>query len=851
MPHPQTPYWSRESRELLLELGSSTGGLSASEAAGRLRTAGANAVEPAGHRGPLGLLLRQVANPLVLILIFGACVSLLVQEWVDAAIILTIVLGSVLLGFVQEYRASAAVSELRQRLALTVRARRDGLECTVPAGTVVAGDVVLLSAGNLVPGDGLVLEARDLLVTEASLTGESFPVEKRPGTVPADTTLAARTNCVHLGTSVRSGTATVLIAHTGRDTALGAIADRLAAPDPESDFARGLRQFGYLLVRVMLVIVVFVLVVNQWLGRPPLESLLFAMALAVGMSPELLPAIVTVTLARGAREMARRGVLVPRLEAIENLGAMDILCTDKTGTLTTGLMAVHAALGPDGQPAPSVLKLAFLNAAFETGIENPLDAALLVAGGTAGLTTSGYSKVDEIPYDFIRKRLTIVVALNGEEGNHLIVSKGAVASILGICASVAAPGGDRPLDPYTRGRLETLFRQKSEAGLRVLAVAVKRVPALERYGHDEETGMTFAGFLLFEDPPKDGAAKAIRDLAALGVRVKIITGDNRHVAAHVATVVGLDPAALVTGGEIAAMKDEALWQRAEATTLFVEVDPQQKERIVRALKARGHAVGYLGDGINDAPALHAADVGISVDKAVDVARESADVVLLEPDLDALRRGVEDGRRTFANTLKYIGITTSANFGNMVSMALATPLLPFLPLAAKQILLNNILSDIPSVFISTDNVDPERLQAVPRWRVQDVRRFMLVFGLVSTVFDLLTFAVLLLVFAADEPVFRTTWFIVSLLTELMVVLVLRTEGSMFRSQPGHWLLWTTVAISLLALLVPWMGPVAALFGFVPLPPALLATGVAIVAAYVLVTELVKRRFYRQRPARPVM
>ena len=837
-------YWSRPAAELLRTVDSSVDGLSADEAADRLRRFAGNGIRDTARLSAARLFLRQVQSPLVLILVFGAAVSLFVREWVDAAIVLVIVFSSVLLGFLQEYRASAAVAGLRQRLALTAQVRRGGNICTVPAATIVPGDVVLLSAGNLVPGDGVVLTARDFLVTEASLTGESFPVEKRPGVIAADASLAARSNSVFLGTSVRSGTAEVLIVRTGRDTQFGAIAGRLATNAPETDFAQGVRQFGYLLVRVMLGMVVFVLVVNQWLGRPALESLLFAMALAVGMSPELLPAIVSVTLSRGARRMAGEGVIVARLEAIENLGSMDILCTDKTGTLTAGIVALNAAVDPAGEPAPAVLQLAYLNAVMQTGIENPLDAAIVAAGDSAGLAATGCSKVDEIPYDFIRKRLTIVVAAAGDPAAHLLIIKGAFTKVLETCSTVTQGGAEVALDATNRAALEAFFRCRSEEGYRVLALAAQRVPARERYVHEDETGLNLAGFLLFYDPPKATAAKAIGELAALGIRTKVITGDNRYVSAHLGESIGFDPRAMLTGAEIATMKDEALWHCAGSTDLFVEVDPQQKERIVRALQHMGHSVGYLGDGINDAPALYAADVGISVDQAVDVARASADVVLLKPDLDVLRQGVEDGRRTFANTLKYISITTSANFGNMVSMALATPLLPFLPLAAKQILLNNFLSDVPALFISTDNVDADRLVRPQRWRVAEVQRFMIVFGLLSTIFDLATFALLRTVFSAGQATFQTAWFVVSLLTELAVVLVLRTQGPALRSRPGRLLCWFTAAVSLFALAIPWLGAPAAVFGFVPLSLPIAGTIVCIVAAYMLSTELAKAWFFRR-------
>ncbi len=840
------PYWSRDVGGLSAALGSGPGGLSSEKAGEQLRQVGPNSVEEASpHKSALRLLLQQFQSPLVLILVFGAVISLVLGERVDASIILAIVLGSSLLGFYQEYRASAAVEELKHRLELTCRVIRDGKEQTVPVSAIVPGDVIMLSAGNLIPADGLLIEATDFLVNEASLTGESFPVEKQPGIVPPETPIAGRTNAVYLGASVQSGKAKMLAVETGRRTAFGAIAARLKARPPETDFERGIRQFGYMLVRVMFVIVLFVLAVNLLLGRPAIDSLLFAVALAVGLSPELLPAIISVTLSSGARQMAKEGVIVRRLNAIENFGSMDIFCTDKTGTLTEGVIVLQDATDSDGRTSTQIRQLAFLNAAFETGIENPLDKALVTAGQSAGLTTHGYRKVDEIPYDFQRKRLTIVVADDSDPSQHLIVTKGAFDNVLAICSAVDRDGVDAPLTADLHARIEAFYQAKGEAGFRVLALSTRKVAAKDHYALDDEKEMAFAGFLVFFDPPKKDVKRTISDLANLGIRITVISGDNRHVTAHLAEAVGLDPKSIIAGDELANLKDEALWQRAPRTDLFVEVDPQQKERIVRALQRTGHAVGYLGDGINDAPALHAADVGISVDDAVDVARESADIILLKPDLDVLRQGVEDGRRTFANTLKYINITTSASFGNMVSMALSTPLLPFLPMTAKQILLENFLSDLPSMTISTDNVDPESIKTPQRWSIKDVKRFMIVFGLVSSVFDLVTFAVLLLVFHAGAAVFQTTWFVISLLTELAVVLVLRTRGPAFRSKPSRMLLWTTIVLSVVAVALPYLGPLSSAFGFVPLSGLQMLSVFIITAGYIAATEGSKAWFYKPR------
>jgi Mg2+-importing ATPase len=843
------PYWSRDVHDVSTSLASGPNGLTAAGAAERLAVVGPNSVEDAQRLGPLRLLWRQVESPLVLILIFAAAVSLSLSEWVDAGIILAIVLGSSLLGFYQEYRASAAVEELKKRLALSCRVVRDGVECSVHADMVVPGDVLVLSAGNLIPADGRILEAKDFLVGEASMTGESFPVEKQAGVVPADAPLAQRTNVVFLGASVRSGTAKVVVVETGRRTAFGAIAARLRARQPETNFAHGLRQFGYLLIRVMVVIVLFVLTVNLLLHRPLVESLLFAVALAVGLSPELLPAIVSVTLSAGARAMGRQGVIVRRLDAIENLGSMTVLCTDKTGTLTEGTIVLADATDPKGRTSAVVKQFAFLNAAFETGIDNPIDAAIVMAGKQAGLVTTGHVKIDEIPYDFLRKRLTIVMAEGGDTHGHLVVTKGAFSNVISICTQVERDGSVIALTDVVKAELSAYYEAKGKAGFRVLALATRAVAARGTYRRDDEAEMVFAGFLLFLDPPKADAARVLGDLAKLHVEVKVVTGDNRFVTGHLAQTVGLDPTSMLTGDALAKLDDEALWHAAHKTSLFAEIDPQQKERIVRALQRTGHSVGYLGDGINDAPALQAADVGISVDQAVDVARESADIILLKRDLDVLRTGVEDGRRTFANTLKYISITTSANFGNMVSMALAAPLLPFLPLVAKQILLNNFLSDVPSMAISTDRVDAARVTHPQRWDITQVRRYMIVFGLVSSAFDLLTFAALLLVFRAGEATFQTTWFVVSLLTELGVVLVLRTRGPAWRSRPSSLLLWTTLAATVFALAVPFFGPASRLFGFVSLSTVEMGTAVGIVVAYLAATEATKRWFFRARGPAP--
>lgn len=814
------------------------GGLTGDEAAERLSRLGPNRIEDSTRSAPLRLLLRQVESPLVLILVFAAVVALGVGETADALIILSIVTLSTALGFSQEWRAGKALDELRGRLALKVSVLRDGAPVEVDATAIVPGDVIRLSAGNLVPADGRVLVARDFLVTESALTGESFPVEKTADPSAPGAPLARQTGMVFQSTSVRSGTADVLVLRTGRATVFGAIADRLRAAEDETDFERGIRRFGIMLTRVMMVIVTLVLAANLALHRPLVDSLLFSVALAVGLTPELLPAIISVTMSAGARRMAAAGVIVRRIAAIENLGSVDILCTDKTGTLTQGVIALSAALGPEGRDSARVRQLALVNASLETGIANPLDQAIVAAGGEL----PPWPKVDEVPYDFQRKRLTIVCDLPGEEA-HLMVTKGAVDTVLAACTHVAWEDGTEALTDAIRARLDSFCQDRGREGFRMLGVASRKAAPKPRYGRDDETGLTFEGFLAFFDPLKDGIVETLADLRAMGIAVKIITGDSRHVAGHVAQAVGLTGTVL-TGETLLGARDEALWHLAETADIFAEIDPQQKERIVRALQARGHSVAYMGDGINDAPALRAADVGISVDGAVDVARDSADIVLLQRDLAVLRQGIADGRRTFANTLKYIAITTSANFGNMISMAAATVWLPFLPLTAAQILLNNFLSDFPSVAISTDRVDPEVVATAPRWDIRGIQRFMVVFGLVSTVFDLVTFAILIWVYRAGEAEFQTTWFVISLMTELVVVLVLRTRRRAWASRPGH-VLWASTAVMLVAAAgLPFTGALAQGVGLIPLPAGLMGIALVVVLAYAAATETAKAWFYRR-------
>ena len=833
-------YWSTAPDKLLSELHSSPNGLSQADAERRLLQYGPNSIQAGSQTTALGLLLNQFKSPLVLILVGAAIISAIAGEWPDAVIVLLVVLGSTTLGFVQEYRASDAIEKLRSRVMIKSSVVRDGSTSEVLSQQVMPGDVVLLSAGSLIPADGVVLEANDLFVSQAVLTGEVFPVEKNPGKVEARASLMERVNCVFMGTSVRSGTARVLIVQTAETTVFGQIAERLKLRPPETEFERGVQQFGYLLTRVMLVMVIVVLAINVIRNKPPLDSLLFALALAVGLTPELLPAIISITLAHGAQRMAKRGVIVRRLNAIQNFGSMDVLCTDKTGTLTEGVVILKDALDAQGQTSAAVLRDAYLNAHYQMGLNNPLDEAINAYGQQAAVDIRAEQKVAEIPYDFVRKRLSVIVA--DQQGVRTLITKGAFANILQTCSTVQSADAGFPLDNARRLELNERYRDWSNQGFRVLGVATKPIDArTASYSREDENGLQFVGFLLFFDPPKADVAQTIIDLARLGVQLKIITGDNQLVARHVAEAVKFPIDSLLTGNDLNGMGDEALWHAAERTSIFAEVDPNQKERIILALQKTGHVVGYMGDGINDAPALHAADVGISVNTAVDVAKDASDLVLLEQDLDILRDGIEEGRRTFANTHKYILTTISANFGNMFSMAVASLFLPFLPLLASQILLNNFLSDIPGTTIAGDNVDPEWVAKPRRWDNKFIGRYMVVFGLVSSVFDFLTFGILLFVFSASAEEFRTGWFIESLLTELVIAIVVRTRRVFFRSRPGTLLLASTIVVIGITVVLPYL-PFNSIFGFIPLPAPLMLMLIGLTVLYVVVAELAKKYFY---------
>ena len=832
----QHSFWSVPISVLLQQLQTSAKGLTEDEAEKRRAKYGSNLLRPKKRSDTLTLLLNQFKSPLILILIFAGGLSFLLGDPTNASIILAIILVSSILGFWQERGAAKAVEKLLAIVQTKATVLRDGNPKEISVEKIVPGDIVILNAGDLVPGDSIILESKDLFVNEASLTGETFPAEKAAGILPQSTSLSQRINSLFMGTNVVSGSAQAIVVGTGLRTEFGKVSERLRLRAPETEFEHGVRHFGYLLMEVTSVLVVVTLAINVYFARPVLEALLFSLALAVGLTPQLLPAIISINLARGAKNMAKQKVIVKRLASIENFGSMNVLCSDKTGTLTEGIIKMQSVLDFNGNPSENALLYAYLNAAFQTGFTNPIDEAICANH----LDVSGYQKLDEVPYDFVRKRLSILVS---KDNSNLMVTKGALQNVLAVCTQVVTSQETTVQINVVEKQIQQRFEEFSSQGFRVLGIAYRDVGLDAVITKDSEAGMTFLGFLVLFDPAKAEIAETISELKHLGISLKIVTGDNRLVASNVSQQVGFPNPRILAGQELRALSDEALLRRVNEVDVFAEVEPNQKERIILALKKAGNVVGYLGDGINDASALHASDVGLSVESAVDVAKESADIVLLEKDLCVLANGVKEGRKTFANTLKYVFMATSANFGNMFSMAGASLFLSFLPLLPRQILLTNLMTDFPETTIGTDNVDSEMVEQPRRWNVTFIRNFMIVFGILSSAFDYIAFGVLIFVLQSPMDIFRTGWFIESVLSASLIVLVVRSRRPFFKSLPGKYLLLTTIVIVGATLVFPFT-PLGSLFGFAQPPVSILLLMSIIVVFYIVLGEVLKGIFYKR-------
>jgi Mg2+-importing ATPase len=830
-------FWSLPSADLLAQLQTTPLGITSDKARQRLTRYGSNLLTPRKRSGSLALFLAQFKSPITLILLFAAGLSFFLNENVNVFIILAIVFISGILGFWQERGAANAIEKLLAIVQIEATVLRDGSPIEIPVDEIVPGDVIILNGGDIIPGDCLILESKDLFVDEATLTGETYPVEKSAGELAKETQLGQRNNTLFMGTHVVSGSTKAVVVCTGTETEFGKVSERLRLRPPETEFERGVRRFGYFLMEITLILVISIFAINTYMSRPVLEALLFSLALAVGLTPQLLPAIIIVNLAHGAKRMAQQKVIVKRLASIENFGSMNVLCSDKTGTLTEGVVRVNSALDVEGKESEKVLFYAYLNAFFETGFTNPIDSAIR---NYRQFDMSGYQKMDEVPYDFIRKRLSILVS---KDNKNIMVTKGALTNVLSVCSSAQTSDGNIVNIAAIKEQIQQAFEKQSNMGLRILGVAYQDVGSDLLITKDHEAAMTFLGFLVLFDPPKAGIVDTINKLNHLGVSLKIITGDNKLVAANVSHQIGFSNPEILTDSDLSSMSDEALRKRVNDISIFAEVEPNQKERIILALKKSGNVVGYIGDGINDASALHASDVGISVDSAVDVAKDAADIVLQEKDLGVLLQGVREGRMTFANTLKYVFMATSANFGNMFSMAGVSLFLPFLPMLPGQILLTNLMTDIPEMTIATDSVDGEMVDHPRRWDIRFIRNFMLVFGIMSSVFDIFMFSALFFILHATTDQFRTGWFMESVISASLIVLVIRTKKPFFKSIPGKYLSAATLLIVASAFLFPFM-PIGKVFGFSQLPISFLLLMGVIVAFYIVAAEIVKSVFYRR-------
>ena len=828
-------FWNFTTEAAFEAVESNLQGLSTESAVDRLKRDGPNSLKGSPKTSAVTLFLLQFKSPITLLLIAAAMLSLALKDNTDAIIILIIVLVSGLLGWWQEKGAANALDQLMKMVQINCRVLRDGKEKVIHVEEVVTGDVVLLTAGDLIPGDSLLLESKELFVDEAVFTGETYPVEKNVGVLPSDTPLAKRINTVLMGTHVISGKAKVLVIKTARQTEFGKISDSLRLKSPETDFERGVRRFGYMLMEITLLLMLIIFATNVFLHKPVLDSFLFSLALAVGLTPQLLPAIITVNLASGARNMAAQQVIVKRLSSIENFGSMNILCSDKTGTITEGKVKLNGAFAVSGEPSDKVLEYAWLNASLQQGFRNPIDASIV---GSRPNAKNSFAIQSEVPYDFIRKRLTVQIR---NESDNIVITKGALKQIIEVCTLAETESGEPVAIEEKRSEIMARYTKLSAEGFRTLGVAYKAGQSEQNFTREDEKEMIFLGFITFFDPPKPHVQETIKDLKRLGVKLKIITGDNALVADSLGRQIGIEKPVILTGPGMRRMNDPALLRKSVHTDIFAEVEPNQKERIIIALKKAGNVVGFLGDGINDASALHDADVGISVDSAVDVAKEAADIVLLNKDLKVLVQGIIEGRKTFANTMKYIFMATSANFGNMFSMAGASLFLPFLPLLPKQILLTNLLTDFPEMTIASDRVDAINIEQPHRWNIHFIQRYMITFGALSSVFDFVTFGVLLFILHAQEDLFQTGWFVESVISASLIVLVIRTRLPFFKSLPGRYLTIATLIVVIAVLAVP-VSPFASLFGFTKLPLTFYFWIFLIVGLYIISAEMTKRWFY---------
>lgn len=833
-------FWSYDVDEVLKTIETSKNGLSTEQANQRIEKLGQNLFEEKKSASKLMVFINQFKNPITMILIFAAILSIFLKDYSDGIIILIIIMISALLSYNHESKANDAVKKLLSTVSVTSAVLRDGKFQELDNSKLTIGDIISVKTGDMIPADCLLIEENSLSMDESSLTGETFPVEKNVGKLEEKTALSQRKNSLWMGTHVISGSGKAVIVNLAKDSEFGKITESLDETETDTDFERGIKDFGNLILQVTTILIGLIFLFNIILNKPFLESFMFALALSVGLTPQMLPAIISVNLSQGAKRMSAQGVIVKKLNSIENFGSMTVMCSDKTGTITKGQVKLESAMDNTGKKSETLVKLAAINSYFQEGYTNPIDQAILDENKN---DFSKYEKLFEIPYSFENKLLSVIVNTNNDlSDENIMITKGALTSVINVCSTYQDESGNSGNIEEIKSEIMDLFEKYSSQGYRILGLAYKNIDQETDVSKQKAENLIFRGLLLFIDPLKDDIKDVIEKMNSLGVSLKMITGDNHLIAKNIGSKVGLNPDKILLGEDLNSYSLSQLNKKIMDIDIFAEISPNQKEKIILAYKQAGEIVGYMGDGINDAPAIKQADVGISVDTAADTAKDAASIVLLENSLKVLVSGIKEGRRTFINTLKYIFVATSANFGNMFSMAGASLFLKFLPLLPKQILLTNLFTDFPSLQIASDSVDEDWLQSPVTWDMKFIKRFMIIFGITSSVFDYLTFVVLLLLFKANEQFFQTGWMLESVISAMVVMLIVRTKRPVIKSKPSNKLLLAIflVAIALIAIIY---SPINTYLGLIALPAQALLSMLAISLIYALTAEIFKKQFYK--------
>ena len=832
-------FWTYESKDMLKKLNTDENGLSSREAEERTDKYGQNILEERKSSSNIEMFINQFKNPIIIILIFAAFLSIFLKDYTDGIIILIIIMISSLLSYSHESKANNAVKKLLSSVSVTSSVLRDGKFEEIDNAMLTVGDIIKVKTGDMIPADCLIIEANSLSMDESSLTGETFPVEKNNQKVSADTVLSNRKNSLWMGTHVISGSGRAVIVNLAKDSEFGKITASLGEKDSATDFEKGIKSFGNLILHVTTFLIGLIFVFNIFLNKPFLESFMFALALSVGLTPQMLPAIISVNLSQGAKRMSEQGVIVKKLNAIENFGSMTVMCSDKTGTITQGKVKLDGALDCNGNKSDNIYRLAAINSYFQEGYANPIDSAIL---DTRTDDFSNYEKLSEIPYSFETKLLSVIVRTDRNSSvRNIMVTKGALTNVLDVCKTYENSDNSVGNIEDVKSQILDMFDKYSSQGYRVLGVAYKLIEDDADVKIQKAEDMIFTGLLLFIDPLKDDIKDVVAEMNRLGVSLKMITGDNHLIAKNIGAQIGLNPGKILLGDELDSYSISQLNKKVLDIDIFAEISPNQKEKIIMAYKQAGEIVGYMGDGINDSPAIKQADVGVSVNTAADTAKDAASIVLLKNSLKVLISGINEGRRTFINTLKYIFIATSANFGNMFSMAGASLFLNFLPLLPKQILLTNLMTDFPSLQIASDSVDEEWIKHPVKWDMKFIKKFMILFGIISSVFDYMTFAVLLFIFKANEETFHTGWMLESIISAMVVMIIVRTARPVFASRPNSKLLIAIVGVAV-ALLAIIYSPINIYLGLISLPIKLLLALLGVSLIYALTAEILKKSFY---------